>query len=517
MPPASPQPTHLDHNLEQINPDTPQDPGSTNCPIDVLSDDVLTFIFCLFPDRTIAGLHEVLTLSHVCRRWRSLCIECTELWRRYALLPARRRPTFSAEETIDFNQELLERSGDAGLIAGWENVNEIPDKAYPPSLLQYLVNHAHHLESLWVRLDCLGFGRMRAGDYTVVRALERCSAPRLKFRSLSSSPFYRTPTLSQNLFGGDLSSLTALVIERVWFDLSRVKVGANLEKLVVATQSGVTSSEEGATVPESFAEWVEIVARFPCLLSWELADSEGVSSPAPQPRALQATNITLIALTSLLVDSMTMADLEYSANRVSLPSCKRLHIKIRSSKGAEEQRVLTGAFLLAHGNVLLQDYSELTIFNAGVFGFGFGLSRRARTGGVVVNPTKLQWESTDISLFFNQAHLPVRPGPGCHPVEYRAFLHPLRVVAKAVPTLIIFDRVYGTRSGTSHGTMKPADYKSTRELIVDGYEGGLLRNLVGHRSQAEEILDCKAIDEGNGLYLETSVHPDLRLVPVADE
>jgi hypothetical protein len=51
------------------------------CPIHTLDDDVLLLIFCTFPAKTMQALHDVLTLTHVCRRWRQLCAHCPELWR----------------------------------------------------------------------------------------------------------------------------------------------------------------------------------------------------------------------------------------------------------------------------------------------------------------------------------------------------------------------------------------------------------------------------------------------------
>jgi hypothetical protein len=277
---------------------------------------------------------------------------------------------------------------------------------------------------------------------------------------------------------------------------------------------------DASAQPTSFAQCVSIVARFPQLRSWEL-DLFDLRSPRRSGNRLNDTSVphkvALNKLSTLDLQLCHMEDLEYLAKHVSLPFCRRLHVDILGAEGAEQQRRLTEAFIRNHTDYLLPIYSELTVYNAGGSGFGFALSRdaRVRAGeGLLskVDPAVLALKAADISLVFSQDR------SECVPGEYTAFLDPLKAIARAVPTIIIFDGGGCLQTTTVGFKMQDVDYASTRELIHLGYTEGSVRNLVGYRELLQGILRSKprAAMDGRQVVWKCASPAfwDLRLIPV---
>ena len=480
------------------------------CHIHTLDDDVLLLIFCTFPAKTVESLHHVLALSHVCRRWRQLCIHTPLLWRNYALVPPK---ALGGRERIEFNRELLRRTGREGLIGGWENEEWVGMTPQTPLLFRSLTNYTHHLHSLCVQL--------RQGDSGALEIFREYPFPLLRSLSLISPQHEPTLLLDEHTLTEDLPSLSRLVLKGVWFDIRKLKIGPNFDTLVMHVERHRMIHGDIDTRPQSFKKCVGIVAKFPQLRRWELdllylsnsqfRRSRTLLSDVPTPH-----KVTLTKLTSLDLKLCHMKDLEFLVKHVSLPSCRRLHVDILGAEGVEEQRSLTEAFVRNHTDSLILNYSELTVYNAGGSGFGFALSRdaRVRAGeGLLsrVDPAALALKAADISLVFSQDL------SQCVPEEYTAFLAPLKPIAKAVPTIIIFD---GAGSQTTPGKfkMQAADYASTRELIHLGYTEGTVRNLVGYRKLLEGILRSKprAAIEGRQVLWKCAspVFWNLRMIPV---
>ncbi|KAG2002296.1 hypothetical protein CC2G_004497 [Coprinopsis cinerea AmutBmut pab1-1] len=81
--------------------------------ISTLSDDILYHIFTFLADFSKASFVDILSVSHVCRRWRGIAIDTPELWRRFVFLE------WQAFPDPKVSLQILERCRNCPIDVGW--------------------------------------------------------------------------------------------------------------------------------------------------------------------------------------------------------------------------------------------------------------------------------------------------------------------------------------------------------------------------------------------------------------
>jgi hypothetical protein len=197
----------------------------------------------------------IITLTHVCRDWRDIFISRSSLWTRFDFT------------NIEKTRTYIQRSQSSPLNFSLDGESVINDA------FSLVIPHTHRLKSLTIRSDTLP---------SVLEHL-RCHTPLLEKLDIRVST-QSNPAFDGALFGGDLSSLHELRLERVTTDFPWNNL-ANLR--VVSLESG--SHKYGTTQILDFFESAPLLCAVS--LQYQMPDL----SDAPPERIVPLRHLKVFA------------------------------------------------------------------------------------------------------------------------------------------------------------------------------------------------------------------------------
>lgn len=312
-------------------------PGGPPPHVHQLNDDILLYIFeDVNSERSISCFLEVLALSQVCNRWRTLAVEhCPSLWTKYALLSSTKSVgggevmPGSVSAPFDFTSELLRRCHQLPLEVGWHEWanNDTRNVADFISALQ----HSSRFQAY-----SLSFRVVQRGDEeeaaAVLDALAR-SSPAPNLQSISLNVGHRDAPLEHTMFGGDLSTLSSLQLESpTWIDMEKLNIGQNLRHLR-AVSSFLHGRAPQNGLPCTIGLWLKTLKRVPNLRSLNLGFLEYMCHGRIHPPEPNLPHISLDHLTDLSLNFNRFQDLDVFFGHVSMPRCTKLNLEFKTGSG----------------------------------------------------------------------------------------------------------------------------------------------------------------------------------------
>ncbi|RXW25658.1 hypothetical protein EST38_g208 [Candolleomyces aberdarensis] len=335
-------------------------------PIEELPNELLTSIFLFKAERTPTSFLDILSISHVCSRWRTIALDCPELWRQYAFLHNQYGPRGE-----DFSDALLKRCGDLTLDVGWERVSN-----------KYIASVSTAKQHLTLELEYDNIHRFRSYSAVVTaHHVEKMTGylkntpPIQTIEELTleiGDRFWRRD-FPHEIFSKEVPFLRKVTLRSCWLDLSSMRMD-NLQTLSVTVAPRVLRWSANA--------WMSFLKGCPNLTQFHLdmptpftTDSESFLPDSDAPK-----DVVLPSLTHLELHTPFFGIYHFLI-RLSLPAVQKIHLSMDMYKSSSEEtgiqdivkqliipslssngnrlsvRVLDGARLFVIGFSPLQDYT----------------------------------------------------------------------------------------------------------------------------------------------------------------
>jgi len=233
-----------------------------------------------------------ITISHICRHWRNVALECSSLWCHL---------DFSKPDWIP---EMLNRSKVAPLSVKIRNEHYFSKKSL--DALNAAFQHMYRIKELDLCVP--------AGDFEDMLCDITQAAPCIHTLSVSSKPsslftLARTISLPQDFLSGDAPSLTHLELRDV-----HLPWGSSLLKNLTCLKI----FHSGTTFRPSLEQLVEILSCMPSLGTLEL------QNVLPTTRSLLSTEVVLSHLCDIRLEG-DIAACAILLDRISFPSTTKMH------------------------------------------------------------------------------------------------------------------------------------------------------------------------------------------------
>ncbi|RXW25632.1 hypothetical protein EST38_g207 [Candolleomyces aberdarensis] len=298
-------------------------------PIEVLPNELLTSIFLFNAERTPTSFSDVLTISHVCSYWRTIALDCPELWRQYAFLHNQ-----YGSRGEDFSNALLKRCGDLTLDVGWERISN-----------KYIASVFKTKQHLTLELECDNIHRFRSYSALVtpyhvekMTAFLKNAQPiqTIEELTLDTGDRFLRRDFPHEIFSKDIPFLRTVTLRSCWLDLSWMRMD-NLQTL------SVTVAPHALPWPAN--AWISFLKGCPSLTQFHLsmpapftADSESVLPDSDAPK-----DVVLPSLTRLELHTPFFRICHFLI-RLSLPAVQEIHLSMdmytSSSEGPGIQHIV---------------------------------------------------------------------------------------------------------------------------------------------------------------------------------
>ncbi|KAJ3542624.1 hypothetical protein NMY22_g3439 [Coprinellus aureogranulatus] len=374
-------------------------------PILEASDDILLLIFShIEPRRSKSSFRDIVSISQVCARWRSLATKhCPLLWTKFALTE-----WGTTEISTHLRREILRRCCSLPLDVGWTSWEHWNSRSATALQIETELEHSSRFGAFALKppLD-------RRESRRVLDALRRTPpAPHLtelRISGLTKARGWYWLKLPSTMFGGNLSSLGTLVLFGCWLNFQGLKIGQNLRvfEAGICSQVGRERHEQSG-VPTTFHEWVDVLRNSPELRSLCLNQRYGNRSTLPQrtlPDPISFQHMKTASLTFEFEDLKTFLDC------ASLLVCETLLLKIHGAAFNNE--------LGARVEQIVQRYAKphqgarnlLDFFRVGRSSFGCGFWRGLTDKVTLPSPYSLSprpnlliWLDVNASWDFASSH-----------------------------------------------------------------------------------------------------------------